>query len=79
MAHKDDCPDQAITNKYILRWSENDDIRPKIREDERDAYFANTVHTGYSAIGYSAILLPYLLVPFVNLLIQIIGYSAYRL
>ena len=54
MAHKDDCPDQAITNKYILRWSENDDIRPKIREDERDAYFANTVHTGYSAIGYSA-------------------------
>ena len=41
MAHKDDCPDQAITNKYILRWSENDDIRPKIREDERDAYFAN--------------------------------------
>ena len=43
MAHKDDCPDQAITNKYILRWSENDDIRPKIREDERDAYFANTV------------------------------------
>ena len=43
MAHKDDCPDQAITNKYILRWSENDDIRPKIREDERDAYFENTV------------------------------------
>ena len=31
MAHKDDCPDQAITGKYILRWSENDDIRPKIR------------------------------------------------
>ena len=31
VAHNDDCPDQAITGKYVLRWSENDDIRPKIR------------------------------------------------
>ena len=25
LQHKDDCPDQAITAKYVLRWSENDD------------------------------------------------------
>ena len=25
LQHKDDCPDQAITSKYLLRWSENDD------------------------------------------------------
>ena len=24
--HKDDCPDAAVTGKYILRWSENDDV-----------------------------------------------------
>ena len=27
LAHKDDCPDQAVTGKYIVRWSENDDLR----------------------------------------------------
>ncbi len=30
LAHKDDCPDRAITGKCILRWSEQDDFkRPK--------------------------------------------------
>ena len=24
--HKDDCPDAAVTGKYILRWSENDNV-----------------------------------------------------
>ncbi len=24
--HKDDCPDASITGKYILRWTENDDV-----------------------------------------------------
>ena len=24
--HRNDCPDQAITGKYILRWTEHDDV-----------------------------------------------------
>ncbi len=26
LEHKDDCPEAAITGKYILRWTENDDV-----------------------------------------------------
>ena len=26
MDHRNDCPDQAITGKYILRWTENDNV-----------------------------------------------------
>jgi F-box/leucine-rich repeat protein 10/11 len=32
LKHKDDCPDQAVTGKYVLRWSENDDIKPRVRK-----------------------------------------------
>ncbi len=32
IAHKDDCPDQAVSGKYVLRWSENDDIKPRVRK-----------------------------------------------
>ncbi len=27
LAHKDDCPENAVTGKYIVRWSENDEAR----------------------------------------------------
>ena len=26
MEHKGDCPEAAVTGKYILRWTENDDV-----------------------------------------------------
>ena len=26
LEHKDDCPQKAITGKYVLRWTENDDV-----------------------------------------------------
>ena len=35
----------------------------------------STVHTGYSAIGYSVNFMSPFLVPFVNLLVKFIGYT----
>ena len=34
LQHRDDCPDQAVTTKYILRWSENqdDDLKPRAKK-----------------------------------------------
>ncbi len=26
LTHKDDCPEKAVTGKYVLRWTENDDV-----------------------------------------------------
>lgn len=41
ISHKDDCPDPAITGKYILRWSENDEPRKNKRPHPK-------VHLGIS-------------------------------
>jgi hypothetical protein len=32
LEHKDDCPDAAITGKYILRWTENDDVDSGVKK-----------------------------------------------
>ena len=32
LEHKDDCPEAAITGKYILRWTENDDVDSGVKK-----------------------------------------------
>lgn len=33
--HRNDCPDQAITGKYILRWTENDNVDNPVKKPRK--------------------------------------------
>ena len=35
MDHRNDCPEQAITGKYILRWTENDNVDNPVKKPRK--------------------------------------------
>ena len=35
--HRNDCPEQAITGKYILRWTENDNVDNPVKKPRKHA------------------------------------------
>ena len=45
LKHKDDCPKQAVTSKYLLRWSENDDDNDELKRG-RKAIITSTSMSG---------------------------------
>uniref|UniRef100_A0A0K2UWL7 Uncharacterized protein n=1 Tax=Lepeophtheirus salmonis TaxID=72036 RepID=A0A0K2UWL7_LEPSM len=36
LEHKEDCPEKAITSKYILRWTENDDVDNFLKKSRKN-------------------------------------------
>jgi hypothetical protein len=56
LEHKDDCPDAAVTGKYILRWTENDDLDAGLTKRMRKLAGIST--PGQSAVAADGTPLP---------------------